>query len=160
MTGLVLLLITLVSCQSVGEPTRGLELRMAELVNVEREARGLAPLDYSTALADVGRAYSARMAEARMIHHDLDRPMEERIAAALPGICTFGENVSKHTSIDYSLGDLMTSTGHRGNVLSDRFTLIGIGIVEADGFLYITQEFARPCDPPPKGSKRRKDLSE
>jgi uncharacterized protein YkwD len=133
---------------------------MAELVNVEREARGLAPLAFSPALADVAREYSARMAEARKIHHDLDRPMEERIAAALHDICTFGENLSKHTTIDYSLGDLMVSTGHRGNVLSDRFTLIGIGIVEADGFLYITQEFARPCDPPPKGSKRRKDLPE
>ncbi len=148
------------SCQSANLQIPELELRMAELVNVEREARGLAPFTFSPALADVGRAYSARMAEARTIHHDLDRPMEERIAAVLPDICTFGENVSKHTTIDYSLGDLMVSKGHRGNVLSERFTLIGIGIVEADGFLYITQEFARPCDPPPKGSKRRKDLPE
>ena len=160
----VLLLTAALACQSPAPPEkadlRELEIRMAELVNVEREARGLAPFTFSPALADVGRAYSARMAEARTIHHDLDHPMEERIAAVLPDICTFGENVSKHTTIDYSLGDLMVSKGHRGNVLSERFTLIGIGIVEADGFLYITQEFARPCDPPPKGSKRRKNLPE
>jgi uncharacterized protein YkwD len=43
----------------------------------------------------------------------------------------------------------MLSEGHRANLLSETFTLIGIGIVEGeDGFLYITQEFARPCDPP------------
>jgi len=101
------------------------------------------------------------MAEARRIHHDLDRPVEERILAVLPETCTFGENLSKHATIDYSLGDLMVSTGHRANLLSERFTLIGIGIARgSDGFLYITQEFARPCDPPPKGSKRRKDLPE
>jgi uncharacterized protein YkwD len=134
---------------------------MAELVNVEREARGLAPLAFSPALADVGRAYSAKMADAGSVHHDLDRPIDERIMAALPDICTFGENLSKHATIDYSLGDLMVSAGHRANILSERFTLIGIGIARgADGFLYITQEFARPCDPQPKGSKRRKDLSE
>ena len=87
------------------------------------------------------------------------RPVEDRIRVALPDTCTFGENLSKHTTIDYSLGDLMMSEGHRANLLSDRFTLIGIGIVRGeDGFLYITQEFARPCDPPPKGSKRRKNL--
>lgn len=161
MIGLVLLVVTLVSCQSANEPIPELETRMVELVNVEREARGLAPLAFSSALADVGREYSAKMADARRVHHDLDRPVEERIMAVLPDICTFGENLSKHTTIDYSLGDLMVSPGHRANILSERFTFIGIGIARgADGFLYITQEFARPCDPPPKGSKRRKDLPE
>jgi len=161
MMGLVLLVVIGVSCPRANEPVAQLELRMAELVNAEREARGLAPFVFTPALADVGREYSTKMADARKVHHDLDRPVEERIRAALPDTCTFGENLSKHTSIDYSLGDLMVSTGHRANLLSERFTLIGIGIARgADGFLYITQEFARPCDPPPKGSKRRKDLSE
>ncbi len=124
---------------------------MAELVNVEREARGLQALALSPALNDLGRAYSARMADARSVHHELDRPVEDRVLAALPNTCTFGENLSKHTTIDYSLGDLLVSPGHRANLLSDRFTLIGIGIVRGgDGFLYITQEFARPCDPPKK----------
>ena len=160
-----LLLSAALCCQSPAPPEesdlRELEVRMAELVNVEREARGQAPLAFSPALADVGREYSEKMAEARRVHHDLDRPIEERIVAALPDICTFGENLSKHTTIDYSLGDLMVSPSHRANILSESFTLIGIGITRgADGFLYVTQEFARPCDPPPKGSKRRKDLPE
>jgi uncharacterized protein YkwD len=159
MMGLVLLVVIGVSCQSADESVPELELWMAELVNVEREARGLALLAFSPALADVGRQYSAKMADARRVHHDLDRPVEERILAALPDTCTFGENLSKHTTIDYSLGDLMVSTGHRANLLSERFTLIGIGIARgADGFLYITQELVRPCDRAPKGSKRRKDL--
>src|SRR3990172_5196509 len=161
MMGLGLVLVISFSCQSAEESVAELELGMAELVNVEREARGLAPLAFSSALADVGREYSAKMADARRVHHDLDRPVEERIMAALPDTCTFGENLSKHTTIDYSLGDLMVSTGHRANPLSGRFALIGIGIARgADGFLYISQGFARPCDPPPKGSKRRKDLPE
>ncbi len=154
MMGLLLLLVLQLSCQPAGESIPELELRMAELVNVEREARGLQPLALSPALTELGRAYSAKMAKARIVHHELDRPVEDRILAALPKTCTFGENLSKHTTIDYSLGDLLTSPGHRANLLSDRFTLLGIGIVrDEDGFLYITQEFARPCDPPRKRKK-------
>ena len=159
----VLLLSAALACRSPEPPEekdlRELEIRMAELVNVEREARGLAPFVVSPALADVGREYARKMAAARSVHHDLESPVEERIRAALPDTCTFGENVSKHTSIDYSLGDLMMSPGHRANLLGEQFLLIGIGIARGDdGFLYITQEFARPCEPRPKGSKRRKDL--
>ncbi len=160
MIGPAILVLIGASCPPASEPVPELELRMAELVNVEREARGLAPLALSPALADIGREYSAKMAEARAVHHDLDpRPVEERVRASLPDTCTFGENLSRHTTIDYSLGDLMASPGHRANILSERFTLLGIGIARGDdGFLYITQELARPCDPPPKGSKRRKNF--
>jgi uncharacterized protein YkwD len=158
----VLLLSAALGCQSTeppeGNDVSGLEARMAELIDVEREARGLPPFAFSPALSEVARKYSARMAAARSVQHDLENPVEERIRAAHPDTCTFGENVSKHTSIDYSLGDLMASPGHRANILSERFTRIGVGIARgADGFLYITQEFARPCDSPPKGSKRPKD---
>jgi uncharacterized protein YkwD len=161
----VLLLSAALACQSPepsgGSELRELEIRMTELVNVEREARGVAPLVFSPTLADVGRGYSAKMAAARRVNHDLDRPVEERVLEVLPGTCTFGENLSKHTTVDYSIGDLLISPGHRANILGDRFTLIGVGIARgADGYLYITQVFARPCDSPPKGSKRRQDLSQ
>jgi uncharacterized protein YkwD len=87
------------------------------------------------------------MARAGRAHHGLDRAVEDRIRDALPDTCRFGENVSRHTSIDYSIGDLLLSPGHRSNLLSPEFTRIGVGIVPADdGFLYITQEFAHPCD--------------
>jgi uncharacterized protein YkwD len=124
-----------------------LELRMAELINVEREARGIAPLALSVGLSEVARRHSVRMARARKADHGLGPPLENRILAVRPDVCTFGENVSRHTSIDYSLGDLMQSKGHRGNLLSAQFTEIGVGIVRGgDGYLYITQNFIRPCD--------------
>ena len=128
-----------------------LELRMFELVNVERETRGLEKLSWSPTLAGIARDYSRQMASAKEARHGLDRTIEERIRSVRPGACGFGENVSRHTNIDYSLGDLMLSPGHRGNLLSPRFTEVGIGIVpDDDGFLYITQEFASPCPPPRK----------
>lgn len=132
-----------------------LERRMVELVNAERAARDIAPLRSAPELAQVARDYSARMAETGQINHDLARPVEQRIREVRPDICMFGENVSKHTSIDYSLGDLMLSPGHRSNILNTRFTEIGVGIVRGDdGFLYITQEFTRPCGGRIKHEKR------
>jgi uncharacterized protein YkwD len=143
----VRLLVLLVACSQSGEePVGRLERRMAELVNAEREARGIAPLSFSSELSGVARRYSAKMAERGEIHHELDRPMDERVRAVRPDTCRFGENVSKHTSIDYSMGDLMLSPGHRANILDENFKEIGVGIVRGeDGFLYITQEFVSPC---------------
>jgi uncharacterized protein YkwD len=149
--GWVWAVVLVVSCQSAPssneEGLTELARRMAELINVEREARGIAPYSVSPELSQVARDYSARMAATKEINHDLGRPVVERIRDVRPDTCTFGENVSKHTNIDYSLGDLLLSPGHRANLLSRQFTEIGIGIVRGDDdFLYITQEFARPCE--------------
>ena len=138
------LLLALVS-QAVDVET--LERRMHELINVERDARGIPPLELHLELSRAARSYSRRMASTGKVNHRLDRPMEERIKDVLPDTCLFGENVTRHTSVDYSLGDLMTSEGHRGNLLHPGYTTIGIGIARGeDDFLYITQEFARPCE--------------
>lgn len=127
---------------------RDVEIRMAELINVEREARAIPRLTFSPELSDAAREYSRQMASRSAVRHDLGGSMEERIRRGLPDSCMFGENVAKHTSVDYSIGDLMTSPGHRANLLNEKFTHIGVGIVRSDdGFLYITQELARTCEP-------------
>lgn len=145
---MVVLLILVLALGAQPDDIAELERRMVELINVERDARALRPLEPNPKLADVARRYSQRMVETGQVGHEVDRPMEERIRDVLPDTCMFGENVSKHTSVDYSLADLMTSEGHRANVLHRDYTTIGVGIVRAeDGFLYITQEFARPCGP-------------
>ena len=124
-----------------------LELQMVELINVEREARGIPPLERKSELAAIARTYSRRMAATGKVNHKMDRPVEERIKDALPNSCMFGENVSKHTNIEYSIGDMMASVGHRENLLDTRFEMLGVGIARGDdGFLYFTLEFARPCE--------------
>lgn len=128
--------------------TTELERRMVELVNVERDARGIPPLELHPRLSELARKYSQRMAATGRVDHDLDRPMEERIRKVLPNTCMFGENVSKNTSVDYALSDLMTSEGHRDNLLNPGYEMVGVGIVQGENeSLYITQEFARRCDP-------------
>jgi len=115
---------------------------------VERDARGIPPLELHPKLTELAREYSQRMAASRRVDHELDRPLEERIRKVLPNTCMFGENVSKNTSVDYALSDLMTSEGHRDNLLNPGYEMVGVGIVQGEnGSLYITQEFARRCEP-------------
>ena len=119
---------------------------MVARINVEREARGIPPLERRRELTAIARSYSRRMAAIGKVKHEMDRPVEERIKDALPNSCMFGENVSKHTNIEYSIGDMMASEGHRENLLDTRFEALGVGIVRGDDFLYFTLEFARLCE--------------
>jgi uncharacterized protein YkwD len=122
------------------------ELRMLELINEEREARGLAPFVYSPALSDAARDYSSIMASQRRLSHDLKGSFRDRIRGAVPNLCLAGENVSKDITVDYSLANLLASPPHRANLLNDKFNLLGVGIVRgSDDHLYITQEFAQAC---------------
>ena len=64
--------------------------------------------------------------------------------------------ITKHYTIQYAVGDLMGSPGHRGNLLDTNYTGIGIGIAKGeDGFLYITQDFVGFCKKKPMKNKQR-----
>jgi uncharacterized protein YkwD len=145
----VAILLSAIAIQTPGEPESidALEREMARMVNVEREARGLNALEFNAPLAVVARQHSQTMMSSGKFSHDADgRSMEERIRKAVTNVCRFGENITKHYSIEYAIGDLMGSPGHRGNLLDPKFTGIGIGITKGeDGFLYITQDFFAHC---------------
>lgn len=132
---------------------RALERKMLDLVNLEREARGIEGLEHSEALAGVAREHSQKMALARDVSHEVEGTrMEERIRSVVPHACGFAENISRHFTVDYAIGDLLGSPGHRANLLNPELDLVGIGIVRGeDAFLYITQNFARLCRRSPAG---------
>jgi hypothetical protein len=55
------------------------------------------------------------------------------------------ENVAMHGTIEGAQKGLMNSPGHRKNLLDPEVTLVGIGVFrDAEGQLYITQNFLRP----------------
>jgi uncharacterized protein YkwD len=126
---------------------RELERDMVELINVEREARGLKPLALFTELAEVAREHSRVMMTSKKVTHEADGSlMEERIQKKVSNACLFGENITRHYNIEYALSDLMSSPGHRGNLLDPRYDAVGIGIEKDDkGLLYITQDFVSWC---------------
>ena len=150
--------IVAITAQSSGPDVdaRGLEQKMTQLINVEREARGLRPLEHIPILREAARKHSQTMVDMDKVSHETDGSlMEERIREVIEGACRFGENITKHYTIEYALSDLMGSPGHRANLLNPDFTGIGIGIVAGKGgLLYITQDFFSPCKKNLKKSKK------
>jgi uncharacterized protein YkwD len=142
------------TCALQNEDVPRLEEHMFERVNAEREARGLGRLEWIPTLSIAARALSATMArEGALTHEPRGETVQERLKPLAPHACLFGENISKHISVEYALSDLLASPGHRGNVLHPDYSGIGVGIVRDEtGALYITQDFIGNC---PSQEKRR-----
>ena len=142
-----------------------LERLMLDLVNEERERRGVDPLRLETRLNESSEDHSEWMIRADEFSHtgkggsdagermrDADFPFE--------GSWTWGENIALQSERgEPGLADdvadlhrsLMNSPGHRKNLLNPDFEVIGIGVERGEyrGFdaVVVTQNFARSAAP-------------
>lgn len=116
--------------------------RLLELVNEERRRAGVPPL---TRRADVDRIaveHSRRMAAAdRIWHNDAYFTSETRTRL---GARALGENVALNASVEDAHRRLMASPGHRRNILSATFSVVGIGVVRGESSWFLTQNFVEP----------------
>jgi uncharacterized protein YkwD len=125
-----------------------IEREVFDRVNAEREERGLDPLAWNDALADVASDWSAEMAASgRFEHQDIAEVMQ---GEQLNGFSGVGENIFSSTG-PVPAGAIhvgwMESEGHRVNVLNPGWNRIGIGVHCAeDGSVWATQEFGRTVD--------------
>lgn len=122
------------------------ELSLAEqvvaLVNEERAAAGLNPLTINES------AMSAALVRAREIRQSFShtRPNGSSFSTALreQGVSYrgSGENIAYgQRSPEEVMKAWMNSSGHRANILNEKFTSIGVGCYEQNGVLYWTQLF-------------------
>lgn len=117
------------------DAARSVERRFAQMVNDTRTTATLGSMKLSDHLSDVARAHSRRMAaEGELYHSDLERLLSPRVSAV-------GENVGFGGSLDQLLQAFLASPPHAENILGD-YTKTGVGVVRADGQLWITQLFA------------------
>jgi uncharacterized protein YkwD len=137
-----------------------LEKTMYELINRDRtdpenraETGGrLVPLHWSDQLADAARAHSRDMvARGYFGHVDPDgRSPGLRLRAAGIAWQSVGENIAMNPDVKSAeaafLNEPAGRQNHRSNILSAKFTEVGVGIAVApNGDLYITQEFMTPA---------------
>lgn len=121
-----------------------LEIKMAAMVNTEREKRGLKRLEMEEQLTEVGRIHSADMFERGYFSHFtpeggnvVDRAEEKKVQFAI-----IGENLAYAPTLLLAHEGLMNSPGHRANILSNKYTKIGIGVQDGGVYgLMITQVF-------------------
>jgi uncharacterized protein YkwD len=130
---------------------REFELGVFELSNRERAKRGLPPLIWHDGLADIARQHSADMMLNNLKGHygsDGSDPDDRIMRSGITGNDVVAENVAGGYFTPKSVvAGWMRSPGHRGNILRENLTHIGVGIVyKSEGHRakypnYITQKF-------------------
>ncbi len=142
-----------------------LERQMLQLINDEREARGLNPLKLELNLNDASEDHSAWMLSSDTFSHTGSGGSSagDRMRAAdfeFSGSWASGENIAWQSErgapglsddvVDLH-NSLMNSPGHRANILNPDYEYIGIGIESGDfkGWdgVIVTQNFAKTGAP-------------
>lgn len=125
-------------------PRPDLEKRMLDLVNQERVAAGLSPLQADPELTEVARKHSADMFARGYFAHDTPEGLSpfDRMKAANVRFTTAGENLALAPTIPVAHTGLMNSPGHRANILRREFGRVGIGVMDGGmRGLMVSQEF-------------------
>ena len=129
----------------------GDERRAFDLINLERQRRGLSPLAWDGNLVRLARNHSQDMARGGYLSHVERNGLDLRgraQASGLHGWKTIGENIAYNQGYDdptaFAVERWMISQQHRENALSPEYTHAGVGIARAaDGTYYFTQVFMR-----------------
>ncbi len=122
-------------------------LEVTRIVNRERAANGLSPLQYSDRLSEAALVRAAEI-QSSFSH---TRPNGTSCFTALTesGITytTAGENIAYgQRSPEEVMDAWMNSSGHRANILGKNYEYIGIGVTYRNGTYYWSQFFAASND--------------
>ncbi len=133
----------------------GLEAEFLALINAERRAAGLAPVEIRAELRDAARFQSLDMAANGFFGHEGPdgRSASDRIAAldrtaltdfSAENVATVSQS-SGRLSGDVALQrlhqNLMNSAGHRANILSPKASHVALGVARTRGGVWVTQLF-------------------
>lgn len=125
----------------------------------ERSAHGLAGYAVAEDLVAVARGQAADMARQDRLYHNPDLTREVRRWQSV------GENVGVGMTVGAIHDELMASSTHRREILSTRFTEVGVGVAHgSDGTIWVSQVFRLPLQEgqaaPAQRSPRRASRSD
>ena len=116
------------------------------LLNLDRSNYNLAELTIDPALSRIARLKSEDMRDNRYFAHvsptygDV-RDMLSKLGYAYTAA---GENIAHHSTVEKAQAALISSPGHRRNILSRGYTKVGVGVaLDESGYVYLTQIFCR-----------------
>jgi uncharacterized protein YkwD len=120
------------------------EVRMLDLVNIERTTRGLKPLTMNDKLRIVARSHSKDMFQRGYFAHNTPEGLTpfDRMDNAKIKYSQAGENLALAPDVEIAHNGLMNSPGHRANILTPEFKRIGIGCMSGGTYgKMFSQEF-------------------
>jgi len=108
------------------------EKEMFDLVNKERKSQGLKLLIWDDQLMEVGRAHCLDMFERGYFSHYTPEGASpfDRMDKAGIDYKAAGENLAYAPNVNIAHQGLMTSTGHRENILRPEFGHLGVGVID------------------------------
>jgi uncharacterized protein YkwD len=120
------------------------EIRMLELVNLERTTKGIKTLTMDENLRVLARDHSTDMFNRGYFAHNTPEGLTpfDRMDKANIKYMLAGENLALAPDVEIAHNGLMNSPGHRANILNSDYGKVGIGCL--DGGMYgkmFSQEF-------------------
>ena len=122
-----------------------LELRVLNLLNQERAEQGLPPLLPHAGLRSAARAHGVEMFTYGFLSHRSrdGRTLVQRVSNYETRVRTVAENIAYAPDVQTAHTALMDSDGHRRNILSPLFRLVGIAVIDGGAYgLIVVQDFA------------------
>lgn len=128
------------------------EQDMLDLLNQEREANGLKPLEIDHRLEKMARLYCLEMISYDFFSHTspvsgklLDRVIDSGVP---DGWLIAGENLAGAPTVELAFKGLMNSPSHKANMLEEEYTHVGIGVVDGGpyGKMFVQEFIAYPED--------------
>jgi hypothetical protein len=119
------------------------EKRIFDELNHERASHELPVLQWDEHAAGAARAHARMLAESGKLSHQFptEATLPERLGATGARFTVSAENVAQTEFVEDVHPALMTSSGHRANILSVSYNAVGIGVVEKQGKIYVAQDF-------------------
>jgi hypothetical protein len=119
------------------------EKQIFDQLNQARQKAGLAALDWNELVAEAARSHSKVLAQNSKLSHQFsgEPALQERIASRGVRFTVGAENVAFIEYLEDAHLALMNSPGHRANMLNPKYNAVGIGVVEQQGKIYVTQDF-------------------
>ncbi|MCI0348688.1 MAG: CAP domain-containing protein [Acidobacteriales bacterium] len=120
------------------------ERELVRLINEERARKGAKPVQTDERLTEAARTHSEIMAQHKQLAHRFpgEERLEDRLGKTGVPFDAVAENVAFSGSAAEAHEQLMLSSGHRANILNPKYNAVGVGVIERNGRLYVTQAFA------------------
>ena len=128
---------------------------MLDLVNQDRQAKGVAPLPLNEKLSNLARAHALDMQKNKFFSHINKQGLNPQARAHLAGIdCGVYENIAWRSSSSMTLEQMLSlieqsfmaepegQLNHRYNILKPDHACVGIGVVVNNNKIFAVQEYA------------------
>ncbi len=120
------------------------ERAVFHLLNDDRQAAGVAPVEWDDRLAEAARRHAFELAKHHALSHQFpgEPDLKQRIIATGLRFDKLAENVAFADTPEEINDSFLNSPPHRVNMLNPDYNAVGIGAVRMGQELFVVQDFA------------------